>query len=73
MFKTCSIFLYACVQKAVHHLSCFHSYSALQFRPRYSLCSFTNGCNDDFDWTVRRGHTPSCETGPSRDVSGNGN
>jgi hypothetical protein len=37
------------------------------------LCSFTNGANDDFDWTVHGGSTPSSGTGPSRDVSGNGN
>ena len=38
-----------------------------------SLCSFTNGRNDDFDWTIRRGSTPSIGTGPTSDVSGNGN
>ncbi|CAB4037572.1 MAM and LDL-receptor class A domain-containing 2-like, partial [Paramuricea clavata] len=37
------------------------------------LCSFTNGANDDFDWTVHSGSTSSLNTGPSRDVSGNGN
>ncbi|CAB3984307.1 MAM and LDL-receptor class A domain-containing 1-like isoform X1 [Paramuricea clavata] len=36
------------------------------------LCSFTNGANDDFDWTVRSGSTSSSNTGPSQDVSGNG-
>ena len=38
-----------------------------------SFCSFTNGRNDDFDWTIRSGSTPSRGTGPSSDVSGNGN
>jgi hypothetical protein len=37
------------------------------------LCSFTNGANDDFDWIVHSGSTPSYDTGPSQDVSGNGN
>jgi hypothetical protein len=37
------------------------------------LCSFTNGANDDFDWTVHSGSTSSLNTGPSQDVSGNGN
>ena len=37
------------------------------------LCSFTNGGNDDFDWTINRGSTPSGGTGPSSDLSGNGN
>ncbi|XP_028396557.1 MAM and LDL-receptor class A domain-containing protein 2-like [Dendronephthya gigantea] len=37
-----------------------------------SLCSFTNSQNDDFDWTIGRGSTPSYQTGPSQDVSGLG-
>ena len=37
-----------------------------------NLCSFTNGRNDDFDWTVHCGRTPSNHTGPSHDISGNG-
>ena len=38
-----------------------------------NLCSFTNGSSDDFDWTINRGSTPSSGTGPSHDVSGDGN
>ena len=37
-----------------------------------NLCSFTNAGNDQFDWTIRRGSTPSGGTGPDQDVSGNG-
>ena len=37
------------------------------------LCQGVKQRSDDkFDWTVRRGSTPSSETGPSADVSGNG-
>ena len=37
-----------------------------------NLCSFTNGQNDEFDWTIHSGSTGSYSTGPSQDVSGNG-
>ncbi|XP_028396414.1 MAM and LDL-receptor class A domain-containing protein 2-like [Dendronephthya gigantea] len=38
-----------------------------------TLCSFANLPNDQFDWTIKKGSTPSGGTGPSRDVSGRGN
>ncbi|XP_044166668.1 uncharacterized protein LOC122950751 [Acropora millepora] len=37
------------------------------------LCGFTQSRNDTFDWTQNSGSTSSSGTGPSRDVSGNGN
>jgi len=37
-----------------------------------SLCEFSQGTEDDFDWTLNRGPTSSGGTGPSTDMSGNG-
>ncbi|CAH3027830.1 unnamed protein product, partial [Porites evermanni] len=37
-----------------------------------SRCDFTQDTQDDFDWTVHQGATPSGETGPSSDMSGKG-
>ena len=38
-----------------------------------STCGFIQATNDDFDWTRRKGHTPSTGTGPSSDhTSGSG-
>ncbi|XP_038071819.1 MAM and LDL-receptor class A domain-containing protein 1-like [Patiria miniata] len=33
----------------------------------YNLCQFSNSQNDDFDWTLNRGGTPSLDTGPIAD------
>ena len=37
-----------------------------------SRCDFTQDTQDDFDWTVHQGATPSGGTGPSSDMSGKG-
>lgn len=37
-----------------------------------SRCDFTQDTQDDFDWTVHQGDTPSGGTGPSSDMSGKG-
>ena len=37
------------------------------------MCGFAQDSNDNFDWTQRRGSTPSGGTGPSADhTTGNG-
>lgn len=33
------------------------------------LCGYTQDANDQFDWTRRKGSTPSAGTGPSVDAS----
>ncbi|KAK3732283.1 hypothetical protein QZH41_014417 [Actinostola sp. cb2023] len=49
---------------------CLSAFSC-NFDPR-DLCGFTQRSNDKFDWTRRRGSTPSQGTGPDGDHTGRG-
>ena len=37
-----------------------------------NFCGYYQDKKDDFDWTRYKGSTPTSNTGPSTDVSGNG-
>ena len=37
-----------------------------------SLCQFTQGSDDQFDWTLNKDSTQSVNTGPSKDISSAG-
>jgi len=37
-----------------------------------TFCEWKNDQDDDFDWEIGKGLTPSINTGPGRDVDGNG-
>ena len=37
-----------------------------------NLCGWTNALDDDGEWQLHRGDTPSYETGPHYDSDGNG-
>nr|XP_022294016.1 MAM and LDL-receptor class A domain-containing protein 1-like [Crassostrea virginica] len=39
----------------------------------YGLCDWTQLTDDDLDWTLRKGPTPSASTGPSKDHTLNSN